>query len=119
MLERTDIFLFFIFRGLNPLTYSDSQLTSKTLNYFRHSGSRPDRPITLPVPTHNSTTQKFADIDATAMPLPGVDTMIPVFERPITECIYTSQPPEIKRNDDDDDDDDNNNNNNNIIKAET
>jgi len=40
---------------------SESELTSATMNPFRHTGSTPwmgDQVITMPLPTHNSITQK-------------------------------------------------------------
>jgi hypothetical protein len=49
------------FRELGPLASSESELTSETVNPFRHFDRIPwtgDRPITAPVPTQDSTTQK-------------------------------------------------------------
>jgi len=54
-----------MFHGLGPLTCSYSELTSETVNAFRHFGRTPwtgDRPIARPIPTQDSTTQKYADI---------------------------------------------------------
>jgi hypothetical protein len=65
--------------GLYVVARSDSELTSETMNPFRHFGRIPwtgDRPIPKSLPTQKGTTQKNANI----LPRGGFESKIPVFE---------------------------------------
>jgi hypothetical protein len=48
------------------MSFSESEITSETMNPFRRRGGTPwagDRPISRPLPWHDRTTQKKADIN--------------------------------------------------------
>jgi hypothetical protein len=58
------ILLIFTLHGLGHLHYSETELTSETLNSFRYFGRTSwtgDRALAKPLPAQNSTTQKNMD----------------------------------------------------------
>jgi hypothetical protein len=59
----------YTFHVLGPVTFSDSELISGTLNRFREFDRTcwtGDQPIARPVPTQDNKTQKFAYIHASS-----------------------------------------------------
>jgi hypothetical protein len=52
-----------MFHGFDPLTCSDSELTSETMNSSRHFGRTP---VAKPLSTQGSTTEKNASIHASS-----------------------------------------------------
>jgi len=71
--------LTYTFHGLGPAACSESELTSETMNSFRHFGRTPwsgDRPIARSLPTQDGTTQEtWAYIYASS----GIRTNDPCF----------------------------------------
>jgi len=63
--SKTDILFSCTFHALGPVVCSESELTSESMNPFRHFGRTPwtgYQPVARPVPTQNSTTQKDVDM---------------------------------------------------------
>jgi hypothetical protein len=70
----------FTFHGFDPLAYSDPELTSGTMNYFRHFCRTPstgDRPIARPLRKQDSTEKR----GHTSMALAGFEPTIPMVQQ--------------------------------------